>query len=80
MLTLLWLGIPDWFELLHLEHVDVCFDAPALALALALALTVGMAALVLGSALRLPGILLALAAGVALGPDFANVIRPAVLG
>ncbi|MCG3184752.1 MAG: hypothetical protein ICCCNLDF_02881 [Planctomycetes bacterium] len=70
--------MPDWFELLHLEHVDAWFDAPALALALAL--TVGMAALVLGSALRLPGILLALAAGVALGPDFANVIRPAVLG
>lgn len=70
--------MPDWFELLHLEHVDAWFDAPALALALAL--TVGMAALVLGSALRLPGILFALAAGVALGPDFANVIRPAVLG
>ncbi|KXK35501.1 MAG: hypothetical protein UZ06_CHB003000472 [Chlorobi bacterium OLB6] len=62
--------MPDWFELLHLEHVDAWFDAPALALALAL--TVGMAALVLGSALRLPGILLALAAGVALGPDFAT--------
>ncbi|MBK8206163.1 MAG: cation:proton antiporter [Planctomycetes bacterium] len=70
--------MPDWIELLHLQHVDRIFDTPALTLALAM--SVGMAALATGSALRLPGILLALAAGVLLGPDFANIVRPAVLG
>jgi len=70
--------MPDWLRFPELEHVQALFDSPALTLALAM--TAGMAALVLGSALRLPGILLALAAGVALGPDFVNVVRPAVLG
>ncbi len=70
--------MPDWMELLHLQHVDRIFDTPALTLALAM--SVGMAAIAAGSALRLPGILLALAAGVLLGPDFANIIRPGVLG
>ncbi|MCA8911014.1 MAG: cation:proton antiporter [Planctomycetes bacterium] len=54
------------------------FNSPALTLALAMA--AGMAALSLGAALRVPGILLALAAGVVLGPDVLNAVRPETLG
>ncbi|MCA8915308.1 MAG: sodium:proton antiporter [Planctomycetes bacterium] len=54
------------------------FNSPALTLALAMA--AGMASLALGATLRIPGILLALAAGVVLGPDVANAVRPDVLG
>lgn len=68
----------DWLSVPTPEQVDHFFASPALTLAVALA--VGMAALVFGSAMRLPGILMALAAGVALGPDFVNVVRPALLG
>jgi NhaP-type Na+/H+ or K+/H+ antiporter len=46
----------------------------------ALAMLVGVVAQVLGDHLRLPGIVVLLGAGVALGPDGAGVIRPAVLG
>ncbi|MBZ0136629.1 MAG: cation:proton antiporter [Planctomycetes bacterium] len=54
------------------------FDSPALTLSFALA--AGMAALSLGTVLRVPGILLALGAGVLLGPDVLNAVRPATLG
>jgi NhaP-type Na+/H+ or K+/H+ antiporter len=53
-------------------------DAPAFVFALAM--LVGVGAQVLGNHLKLPGIVVLLAAGVALGPDAANVIRPAELG
>ena len=49
-------------------------------LTVALALLAGMLAQVLARHLRLPGIVLLLAAGVLLGPDAANVIQPASLG
>lgn len=49
-------------------------------LVFALAMFVGVIAQVLGNHLRLPGIVVLLGAGVALGPDGANVIRPAALG
>lgn len=55
------------------------FDSPALTLAIALA--AGMAALSLGAVLRVPGILLALGAGVLLGPSGPlKVVRPETLG
>ncbi len=54
------------------------FYNPALTLALALAL--GMIAQALAYHLRVPGIVLLLAAGVALGPDGAGLIRPGSLG
>jgi NhaP-type Na+/H+ or K+/H+ antiporter len=50
------------------------------ALVFALAMLVGVAAQAIGNHLRLPGIVVLLAAGVVLGPDVANVIRPATLG
>ena len=53
-------------------------DSPALVFALAM--FVGVVAQALGNHLRLPGIVVLLAAGVVLGPDVANVIRPAALG
>ncbi len=52
-------------------------DNPALGVALALA--VGMFAQALGRHLRIPGIVLLLGAGVALGPDALGVIEPAAL-
>lgn len=53
-------------------------DDPALAFALAM--TVGVLAQALARRIALPGIVVLLSAGVLLGPDGANVIRPAVLG
>jgi NhaP-type Na+/H+ or K+/H+ antiporter len=53
-------------------------DEPAFTLALALA--VGMAAQVLARHLRIPGIVLLLGAGLLLGPDVLDVIRPDALG
>jgi NhaP-type Na+/H+ or K+/H+ antiporter len=50
------------------------------ALIVALALAVGVIAQSLARHLRVPGIVLLLAAGVALGPDVAGVIAPADLG
>ncbi|MDH3745145.1 MAG: cation:proton antiporter [Acidobacteriota bacterium] len=50
------------------------------ALTLALAMAAGMAAQVLARHLRVPGIVLLLAAGVLLGPDLLNVVQPATLG
>jgi NhaP-type Na+/H+ or K+/H+ antiporter len=47
---------------------------------LGLALGVGMTAQVLARHLRIPGIILLLAAGVLLGPQVANVVGPAPLG
>jgi NhaP-type Na+/H+ or K+/H+ antiporter len=49
-------------------------------LTLALALAAGMLAQSLARHLRLPGIIVLLAAGVALGPDAAGVIQPRLLG
>ena len=49
-------------------------------LTIALALAAGMLAQSLAVHLRLPGLVLLLAVGVALGPDLADVIRPATLG
>ena len=46
------------------------------ALSIALALAVGMIAQSLAHHLRIPGIVLLLAAGVLLGPDLLGVIRP----
>ncbi len=54
------------------------FDAGPLTLAIALA--AGMVAQALARHLRLPGIVLLLAAGAALGPEGAGVVRPATLG
>ena len=53
-------------------------DDPLFAFAAALA--AGMTAQVIARHLRMPGIVVLLLAGVALGPDVANVIRPATLG
>ncbi len=49
-------------------------------LTIALALLVGALSNVVAHHIRMPGIVLLLAAGVLLGPDFANVIQPAALG
>ncbi len=54
------------------------FHNPALTVALALA--TGMIAQALAHHLRVPGIVLLLAAGVALGPDGAGIVRPESLG
>ena len=55
------------------------FNSPALTLSIALA--AGMTALALGAVLRVPGILLALGAGVLLGPSGPlKVVRPETLG
>ncbi len=53
------------------------FESPALTLALALA--AGVLAQSLARHLRVPGIVLLLGTGVVLGPDVANVVRPATL-
>ncbi len=50
------------------------------ALTVALALGTGILAQVLARHLRIPGIVLLLAAGVLLGPDVLGIIRPAALG
>lgn len=49
-------------------------------LTIALALVMGMVAQALAHHLRIPGIVLLLAAGVACGPDGAGIIHPAALG
>ncbi|MBU2431776.1 MAG: cation:proton antiporter, partial [Proteobacteria bacterium] len=54
------------------------FNNPGLTIALAMAM--GMMAQALAHHLRVPGIVLLLAVGVALGPDGAGVIHPASLG
>src|ERR1700727_405937 len=54
------------------------FGNPALAVALALA--AGMLAQAAARHLRIPGIVLLLAVGVALGPDVAGVVQPRTLG
>jgi NhaP-type Na+/H+ or K+/H+ antiporter len=54
------------------------FDNPSLTIALALA--AGMLAQSLARHLRMPGIVLLLAAGVLLGPDLLGAVRPDVLG
>ncbi|MBN2706032.1 MAG: sodium:proton antiporter, partial [Deltaproteobacteria bacterium] len=54
------------------------FNNPGLSIALAL--TTGMIAQVLAHHLRIPGIVLLLAAGVICGPDGAGLIRPQTLG
>ncbi len=56
----------------------VGLNLPAFTFALALA--AGMIANALAHHLRLPGIVLFLAAGVMLGPEFLNVVRPETLG
>lgn len=53
-------------------------DSPALTFGLALA--AGMMAQVGARHLRIPGIVLLLVMGILLGPDVANVVRPATLG
>jgi NhaP-type Na+/H+ or K+/H+ antiporter len=50
------------------------------ALTFAIALAAGMTAQVVARHLRIPGIVLLLLVGVLLGPDVANIIRPARLG
>lgn len=54
------------------------FDRPSLTFALAM--TMGVLAQALSRHVRIPGVVLLLAVGVALGPDFADVIRPHALG
>ena len=54
------------------------FDDPALTLALALA--AGMVAQAVAQHLRVPGIVLLLGAGVLLGPDLLDLVRPRALG
>jgi NhaP-type Na+/H+ or K+/H+ antiporter/Trk K+ transport system NAD-binding subunit len=58
-------------------HSDT-WSNPALTIALALA--AGMVAHALARHLKVPGIVLLLGAGVLLGPDLLDVVRPAVLG
>ncbi len=58
-------------------HADA-FRTPAFCVALAL--SVGLVAQTLARHLRVPGIIVLLAAGVLLGPDVADVIRPEALG
>ncbi len=53
-------------------------DNPALTVALALA--AGVIAQAVARHLRIPGIVLLLAAGVVLGPDVANIVQPETLG
>ncbi len=53
---------------------------PQAAITVALAMAAGMGAQVVARHLRLPGIVLLLAAGVALGPDVAALVDPASLG
>ncbi len=50
------------------------------ALTFALALTVGVIAQVIARRIRVPGILLLLASGLLLGPEFADLVRPDTLG
>lgn len=57
------------------QHV---LDNPSLTIAIAMA--VGVLSVGIARHIRLPGIVLLLAAGVGLGPDVFNVIRPGVLG
>ncbi|MEE9383807.1 MAG: sodium:proton antiporter [Nannocystaceae bacterium] len=57
---------------------DDLFNNPALTVALAMVM--GVIAQVIARHLKLPGIVLLLAAGVALGPDGADVVRPSTLG
>jgi NhaP-type Na+/H+ or K+/H+ antiporter/Trk K+ transport system NAD-binding subunit len=59
-------------------HWPIDLDSPTLTLALALA--AGMLAQVVARHLRLPGIVLLLGAGVLLGPDGLDVVRPDRLG
>ena len=59
-------------------HWPIDFDSPALTLGLALA--AGMIAQALGRHLRIPGIVALLGAGVLLGPDSLDVVRPSSLG
>jgi NhaP-type Na+/H+ or K+/H+ antiporter len=54
------------------------FDSPPLVFALAM--LVGVVAQAIGRHVLIPGIVVLLGAGVALGPDIANVIRPQQLG
>ncbi len=54
--------------------------APDSALTVGLALAAGMVAQVIARHLRVPGIVLLLAAGVLLGPDLLGVVRPELLG
>ena len=55
-------------------------DSNSIALIAAVALGAGMIVQALARHLRIPGIVLLLATGVALGPDFLNIIRPHDLG
>ena len=58
-------------------HADA-FRTPAFCVALAL--SIGLVAQTIARHLRVPGIIVLLAAGVLLGPDVADVIRPQALG
>ncbi|MDH4038020.1 MAG: cation:proton antiporter [Candidatus Krumholzibacteria bacterium] len=62
------------FDFIH------AIDLHTPAMTVAIALAVGMAAQSLAYHLRLPGIVILLLAGVALGPDGLNIIHPWVLG
>lgn len=61
-----------------LDHTQSVFDDPSLTVALALA--VGLACQALATHVRIPGLLLLLFAGVVVGPEGANMVRPATLG
>ncbi len=54
------------------------FDSPAVTIALALA--VGLIVQIIAHHVRLPGIVLLLAAGAILGPDLADIVQPQTLG
>jgi NhaP-type Na+/H+ or K+/H+ antiporter len=58
--------------------MSIAFDTPALTVALALA--AGMLAQIIARHVGLPGIVILLAVGAALGPDAANVVQPETLG
>ncbi len=61
-----------------MPDLQALFDRPSLAFALAM--TMGVLAQGLSRHVRIPGVVLLLAVGVAFGPDFVDVIRPHALG
>ena len=65
---------------MHPESLTPVTSEGGAALAIALALAFGMIAQLLARHFRIPGIVVLLAAGILLGPDLANIVRPSQLG
>lgn len=71
-------GFLAWTHRVSCIRLDVSLDNGPLTLALAM--LVGVVAQGVGHHIRIPGIVLLLVAGVGLGPDGADVIRPSAMG